>query len=332
MVIRMTNDDKNEETKISDMAVDMEGISESIRKFVDNCRKIASAHIIENMSNVLSGVSKMLASVDVSLYMTSFKEAFSRFFDELEEARNNPYSYFNFFDYEKKLDDFHWAWPYGITPEEMKKLLEEATNEQEFDGLMMSFFSKERINEMCEQILNQLPRKHRSLFSQIVVAYNQRYYALINNALFSIIDNLLIEVLKNKGMPKRKGILEPIIKFYADNYRLSEIDFIFELQMLSNNINLLFGDYTVNEIKELNTNKKARRHLAAHGVMYSNRRCDSVMLLNTLKALLDNIKYIEPFKGCLAYRKKDKEFFVDTKRYVVKNRIIKQLQIETMEE
>lgn len=76
------------------------------------------------------------------------------------------------------------AWPYGITSEEMKELLENATDEQEFDKLMMSFFSQKRVNQMCEYALSHLTRKHKKMFLQIMEAYNQRQYALINNAIF----------------------------------------------------------------------------------------------------------------------------------------------------
>lgn len=326
----MDDDNKNEVSTITDIEANITGISKTIQMFVEGVRNISRAHIIENMINVMSEISKiskMISTVDVAAYMKSFNEAFSTFFDALEEARNNPYSYFNLKDYEKKLNDFHWAWPYGITPEEMKELLENATDELEFDKLMMSFFTKKRVNQMCEYTLLLLSRKQKKIFSQIMDAYNQGQYALINNAIFSIIDNLLSVVLKNKGRTTRKGILQPIIEYYSNNYRFADIDFIFQLQMLSNNINLIFSDYNFAETKELETHKKARRHLSAHGVKYSNRRCDSVMLLNTLTSLLDNMKYIEPFSDSLEY--KNKMFCISAKKYVITNRIRKQVHIES---
>lgn len=99
--------------------------------------------------------------------------------------------------------------------------------------------------------------------------------------------------------------------------------------MLSNNINLIFDNYDFAKNKKIDTHKKVRRHLAAHGVNYSNRRCDSVMLLNTLTSLLDNMKYIEPFSESLEY--KNKAFYINAKKYVITNRIKKQVHIEPME-
>ena len=309
----------------------MEVISKSVQEFVDNCRKLVSSQIIESVSNTVLDISNMFSSFNVTEYMTSFKNAFSAFFDALEEARNNPRSFFNFFDYQTKLNAFHWAWPYDITPDELKALLEQATNEQEFDKLMLSFFSKKRVNQMCKYTLPLLPRKHKTIYQQIIEAYNLRQYALINNAIFSIIDNLLSVVLKDKGKTTRKGILQPIIEFYSENYRLADIGFIFELQMLSNNINLIFENYAFSERANIDTHKKARRHLSAHGLQFSNRRYDSIMLLNTITALVDNMIYIEPFNECLSYNKKQKRFFIDTKRYVVVNRIRKKVCIENKE-
>ena len=299
----------------------------------------------------ISGMSKTLAQIDfprinasitamtkqvigffstiaVSDYMASFKEAFSSFYDKLHEAMNNPYSYINYMDYQKQLDAFHWAWPYDIQPEELKQILEQVEDEKGFDKLMLSFFSKERIEDMFAYTLECLPRKHKIIYSQIKTAYNEKQYALINNAILSIIDNLLGGILKDKGNTKRKYILNPIIEFYADNYSLADIGFIFELQMLSNNIDMIFSDVDFNKHIDLQSNKKVRRHLSAHGVMYSNKRSDSVMLLNTLAALMGNLKYITPFKNSLSYNKKKKVFMIDLKEYALKNRITKQLGIE----
>ena len=75
----------------------------------------------------------------------------------------------------------------GLSEEELMDsvgcaiLLENATDEQEFDKLMMSFFSKKRVNQMCEHTLSLLSRKHKKIFSQIMEAYNQKQYALINH-------------------------------------------------------------------------------------------------------------------------------------------------------
>lgn len=53
------------------------------------------------------------------------------------------------------------------------------------------------------------------------------------------------------------------------------------------------------------------------------------MLLNTLTSLLDNMKYIEPFSESLEY--KNKAFYINAKKYVITNRIKKQVHIEPME-
>ena len=235
-----------------------------------------------------------------------------------------------YMDYQKKLDTFHWAWPYGIQPEELKQIIEEAEDEKGFDKQMLSFFSKGRIDNLFSYTLNLLPRKHKIIYSQIRIAYYEEQYALINNAIFSIIDNLLGVTLIDKGKTKRNYILKPIIEFYANNYSLGNIGFIFELQMLSNNIDLIFSNINFNEHIDLESNKKVRRHLSAHGVMHSNKRSDSVMLLNTLAALVENMKYIVPFNSSLIYNIKKESFEIVMKEYVLRNRLRKQLGMETV--
>ncbi len=181
---------------------------------------------------------------------------------------------------------------------------------------------------MCEETIKLLPRKHKMIFCQIKKAFESRHYAWSNIGLMSIIDNLLSELLCNKGCVNRKGLLVPIIEFYSDRYAIKDIPFIFYLHMLSNNIDMIFSDYNFNEKIVLDTNKKTRRHLSVHGFSYSNKRSDLIMIFNTLMALLHNQEYLIPFEGQLARDRKKKEFYIQGKTYVIENRIKKQLQIE----
>ncbi len=272
-------------------------------------------HIIDEMKKVIA-----------SGYMKQVQEAFSTFSLEMKGALDNPNSYLNYFDYKKKLDAFHWAWPYGIQAKELKILLEQAKCEADFDKLMVSFFTQSRMEEMFRYIEETIPRKHRTLIKQIHWAYKNKHYALINNAVMSVIDNLFIDLLKNPSCVTRNGILHPVIKYYGDNYALKDIGFVFELMMLSNSVDLIFSYYSFSCKVNIQTNKKARRHPTVHGVMYSNKKADSIMLLNTLAAILNNRKYLLPFNNTLEINK-NKQFAIGCRSYVVRNRIKKQLGI-----
>ena len=325
MVIIKVSD--NDQIKLSEMDIDIKGLSKTIQTFIDDSQNKVITHITQGVSKEIYSTLRNI-TLSASTYMAPIRDAIN---DAIQKEKNDPCSFYNFKRYKNGLENFHWSWPYGITPEELKKLFEEANNEEEFDKLMLSFFSKDRVKQMCEHALELIPRKHKTVFSQIIEAYDHKYYALINNNICSIIDNLLSVVLNNKGLTKRKKILQPIIEYYMKHYRVVDIGFIFELQMLSNNINLIFCDYNFAENIKIKTHKKARRHLSSHGVSFSNKKCDSVMLLNTLTALLDNMKYIEPFKECLVCNNK-KIFEIDVKRYVVVVNIIKkQLGIEAID-
>ena len=324
----MGNDKTAIDTKTTDIQqLNLVSVSSSLVQAINSWAETA-APIINSINSTIKYLSDLIASSNVSEYMASFSEAMASFGEAIKKATNDPYSYINFMDYQKKLDSYHWAWPYGITPEELRRLLEQATDEKSFDRIMQSFFSRERINDMFSYTLGNLPRKHQKIFSQIMVSYRQKHYALINNALLSILDNTLSEVLKDKGCVTRKGLLLPIINYYANKYCLHEIPFIFEMQMLSNSIDLIFANYHFSEKITLESNKTVRRHLSMHGVRYSNEKIDSVMLINTLAALLRNQPYIKPFKNSLKYTRKERKFILDLKAYTLKNRIRKQLKLE----
>lgn len=307
--------------------IDFSGITSSLMRMHDIINHLNTPLLKESLFMISKTVASF-STIIVSDYMKSMRESFLAIGKVFEEARNNPDSYFNYHDYQEKLDNFHWAWPYGITSQELKILLEKVENEKQFDRVMVSFFSKKRVNEMFDDMNDLLPRKHKVMFCQIVSAFESGNYALANNGLISIIDNLLIDLLKNKGCVNRKGILHPIIDFYADHYNFSDVDFLFEVQMLSNNIDLIFGDYNFGDKIKIDSNKKVRRHLSAHGYMYSNNRADVIMLMNTLIALLVNIVYFKPFRGTLIRDKKTKLFIIVTSPYVVINRIGKELDVK----
>ena len=324
----MTNDKTGIGAETAEVQeLDITAVSSALAQAINSWAEIA-APIINDINSTIKYMSDLIASSNVSEYMASFSEAMASFGKAVQEATNDPYSDINFMDYQRKLDSYHWAWPYGITPEDLRRLLEQANDEKSFDAIMQSFFSRERINDMFSYTLGNLPRKHQKIFSQIIIAYRQKHYALINNALLSILDNTMSEVLKDKGCVARNGLFLPIIKYYANNYYLHEIPFIFEMQMLSNSINMIFANYRFSEKIKLESNKTVRRHLSMHGVRYSNEKIDSVMLINTLAALLKNQPYIEPFINSLQHIRKDKIFELDIKSYVLKNRIRKKLHIE----
>ncbi len=323
-------DDKEENTQFNNtenMKYYTENIETIVQRFNTAIGKIPSHEIYEKTTKVVKCFSEVLINAVATNYMQKFSDAFQSFIGMIEEAKNDPDSVLNFYNYQEKLDSFHWAWPFGIETAELKKLIENASCEEDFDNLMVSFFSKNRLEQMNVHIYSMLPRKHKIIFFQACDAFRDKQYALANNALFSIIDNLLGEVLNNKGIMRRKGIFDPIISFYSDTYKMNDTLFLFHLQMLSNSINLLFEDYDFDNRIKLNTSKTVRRHLSIHGIKYSNKRSDTVMLLNTLCALLDNRKYINPFKDEIKYQKKRKSFEIKCKQYVLKNRIAKALGI-----
>lgn len=118
-------------------------------------------------------------------------------------------------------------------------------------------------------------------------------------------------VLENKGQSTRAGALKLVIDYYSSNFSIDEVDFIFRLDMLSNNINLRVGSYNFNDTIEIDTNKKIKRHTFIHGVKYSNERGDTLLLLNTLYELICFKEVLKPFEMSLRFNKREKEFFIE---------------------
>ena len=237
-------------------------------------------------------------------YMRDFFAALQQFSLDIE---NNPDSYFNYMRYQKNLDNMHWAWPYEIKTEELKSLLENAHNEKEFDTLMKFFFKEEKIDKMVQEMLTLLPDRHKMMLKQAKNAFDRGDYAIANNALMSIIDNALSEYLENKGQNKRVGIFQPIINHY-EGFAIGEVDFIFELCMLSNNINFIFQDCSFDKKIEIKTNKKVRRHTSLHGVRYSNKRIDTLLLFNTLVNVLKQQSLLCDYRNSLIWDRRTKKF------------------------
>lgn len=266
-------------------------ISQSLLKMIESIRPI-----INQVSNIMA-----------TEFMTGFSNALSNFAADIEKVKNNPNTYFSYMKYQKNLDSMHWAWPYEIEAHELKIILENANSEKDFDALMVRFFTKDKTDSMIQEMLMNLPSRHKMMLKQAKNAFDRKDYAIANNALMTIIDNMLSEYLVNKGQGKRVGILEPIIEYY-EGFPLDEVDFIFELCMLSNNIDFIFQDYRFNEKIEIKTNKKIRRHTSLHGVQYSNKKVDTLLLFNTLVNFVRSQEILKIYKSGLIVNKQNKKF------------------------
>ncbi|MBR4861249.1 MAG: hypothetical protein IKU09_03500 [Firmicutes bacterium] len=287
----------NEEPMMNAMATAAE-LSKVANRITNNISQ-SLLNMIENLKPVINQVSKIMATE----FMTGFSNALRNYAEQVQHAKNNPNSYFNYMHYQNDLDNMHWAWPYGIDAEELKYILENAHSEKEFDALMRKYFKPEKIEKMIGETIIGLPSRHQMMLKQAKNAFDRGDYAIANNALMSIIDNLLSEYVLNKGQSKRVGILIPIIDYYK-GFPLRKVDFIFELCMLSNNIDFLFQDYRFNESIKIETNKKIRRHPSLHGVKYSNKRTDTLLLFNTLVNLINQREILDKFKNSLVIEHK----------------------------
>lgn len=263
----------------------LNGLSNALREYANKTIKMVSGEFMKSFSGILLEISK-----------------------DIQRAKENPNSLFNYSKYEKRLNEMHWAWPYNIETEELFDILQRVNNEKEFDSMMLKVFDDGKVNEMILEAKKDVAHHHKILLDQIKNGIGNKNYALVNNALMSIIDNSLAIYIEDKGCMTRKGIFLPIIKYY-ENYPINEIsNFIFDLCMLSNNINFIFDDMNFAQKVEIRTNKMARRHAALHGFKYSNKKIDTLMLLNTLVALMKIKPYLIFFENGMKYIRKQKKF------------------------
>jgi len=238
---------------------------------------------------------------------------FQGFFTALQEIYKNPESLLNYVRYEKDLDNFHWAWPFGFDSAKVKNLVESVKDEKTFDKYMVSYFADGKDTELMRSVAKQLPSNQKILFSQVCNSYNNKDYAIANNAIMSILDNLLSKYVANKGNTTRYGIFRPIVNILYGENVIFDVAFSIKIVLLSYNIDFIFENYSFEEKISIKTNKKVRRHPSVHGFRYSNQKVDTLMLMNSLYELLTVDGLLTNFHDSLEYKSKKKEFEIATK-------------------
>lgn len=235
---------------------------------------------------------------------------FASLANTLEEIKNNPNSIVSWLNYYDKLTEFFWIMPYQMKAEELHDILLKIKTEKDFDRYIIKYFNKNKVNSLITDNMNMLERKQdKKLFEQIVFAYNYKLYSLANIGIISMIDNLLSFYLIDKGCVSRLKLFEPIIND-LDNKRNVSNDFPFIVMMINSNINLLYETIEFNEKIKIKTNKKSRRNPVSHGKLYSDKKIDSIMLLNTMYYLLIAQNELKEYKNSLYYNRNKKEFYI----------------------
>ena len=315
------------------------GMNQFINSYVDYSqqfsrmltREIQELRIISKISNMIEELSpiKQIANnlaeafkpivTEIVNSLPKMSSYFQELYELLEKARENPDSLANWVEYSRKLSDYMWTIPYDISSDELKILTQTVNSEEEFDKYMLKYFNKEKIEKLFEYILIRLNRKHKTIAKQIKNAYFLKDYALANVALLSIIDELCSQFLMDKGCLKRQDILLPIIET-IDNSSEDMFEVI-PILVLNNNINVIYENINFNKRIRIKTNKKVRRNPSQHGRAFSNKKIDTIMLLNTIYYLLIVMENYKQYLGKIIYVRNNKEITIaDTKHSQDKNR------------
>lgn len=269
--------------------------------------------IIKNIINAIETFADKLNKIDFSKVVDNFIVPFYELSLDLEEAKENPESLINYFEYMEKLSEYYWAMPYKIDGKTLKDIFENVSTEEEFDIYMQEYYTEEKIEDIFTYIENKISDKHKVILEQIIGGFKNNYYALVNNALISIIDNELSFYIENKTITTRKNIFKPILDELKDT-PIEECNWgnILVLEMLENNIETIFEFIKFDNIS-ISTQKTVRRHTTQHGVMYSNERIDSLMLINTLYNILYTKDFLLEYENKLEYSGRDKKFILKEK-------------------
>lgn len=291
-------------------------LSETINK-LDEITKPAK-QAIQNISNSTKifgeEIKKVFDKFDFSKIYDNILAPMKQLALKMEEAQKDPDSLINYMSYVENLSKYFWAMPYNIDTPELKIIFENVSSEKEFDNFMGKHFNKERLQNLFDDIKLKINKKHIIVFRQIEQAFYNKQYSLINNAIISIIDDELSYYTANKEETKRKDIFMPIIEEMSDTdvTKCNWLD-LFYLEMLNNNLNILFDNVKFSKIV-INNNKCIRRHTTQHGKKYSNQRIVSIMLLNTLYNLLYIKEDLKKYHNKLKIKKEKN----GSKQYILK--------------
>ena len=270
----------------------MENSNNQLAEFIRHLDEItkpakqATEQISNYIQKIVEPLRETLNQIDFSKFFDNILAPMKQLTIKIDEIKRDPDSVLNYISYVKKLSKYFWAMPYNIDTAELKHIFEYVSTEKEFDDYMKKYFTKQKLKNLFNDIKLKLQKKHIIIFRQIEQSFYNRQYALINNSIISIIDDELSYYNYDKKETKRKNILCPIIEEYK-NKDVSQCEWLdlFYLEMLNNNLNLLFDNVDFRKIV-INNNKTIRRHATQHGKKYSNQKIVSIMLLNTLYNLL----------------------------------------------
>ena len=170
----------------------LQGIANSQLKLIDT-------KLIQTMTNPLMNAVNQIAESQKAMMNTILSSItinnsfFASLSKSLEEAKANPKSVYNWFEYYDRLSEFFWIIPYKMKPEELHEILVNVTTEKEFDRYISKYFNKEKVDLLINDIKDLITgSQDKKLFEQIVLAYNNKSYSLASMGLMSIIDNLKV--------------------------------------------------------------------------------------------------------------------------------------------
>lgn len=253
----------------------------------------------------------LLLSPELMSSLSKTDEYFRELSEAYVKAKENPDSFLNWINYSKKISEYLWTIPYDISSEKLYELFIKVDSEKEFDKYMLRYFNREKTEKLCNEISLRVSRKHKMMFKQIKASFDSKNYALANVGMLSIIDELCSKFLYNKGKSRRIDMFLPLIEEVDNSSNIFEV---IPIMILNENINTIYESVDFNRRITIETNKKIRRNPSQHGQYFSNKKIDSLMLLNTIyNQLIISESYKQYFGKIIFVNKKNDLQTADTK-------------------
>lgn len=231
---------------------------------------------------------------------------FSELAERFKKAEENPDSLLNWIEYFEKLEQYFWTFPFEMESEELKDILQNVSSEEEFDRYMLKYFNKTKIFKLEKTILDMIPYKHKTMFKQIMDSFNNRNYGIANLGITAIIDDLCTYFLEDKGCNSREDLFLPIIEKVDENS--TDVFEVIPLLIINANINVLYESIDFRKRISISTHKTARRNPGQHGKKFSNKKLDTIMLLNTIYYMLIVIGKFSKYKDKVICVRNKKDF------------------------
>lgn len=186
-----------------------------------------------------------------------------------------------------------WVIPFEYEYKNIKKLTD--LSNKDFNNEMLKYFNKSRVNRLITNcIKNETKKDKKKILRQVKQNYTLGNYSICNVALITYLDSLSLKFIDSSSRCQHKSheVVNNIHQYYEehDTYQM-----YLKAEVLKNFYDILYDNE--NNLKNSNS-KTLNRHLASHGTIYSDKKIDTLRLLNAIwyiQSFTEETDFIDKF-------------------------------------